>query len=326
MALLNVPGVKARADVGGPVIDAEVRSAQPQIPVRQILAGGAARVLPTQALSMDKMGFEEVDGIEIPRVVANNFAGEKSGKTHWAFTAPPPIAVISFDTGTEMIAKKFRRQGKRILYKFHDVDLTSKDQGRHEREWEHIKASFESIVNNKDVRTGIIDTGTEMWELCRLARFGKLTQVMPHHYGPVNNEFRDLIKMSYDRPDLNMIWIHKVKKEYVKKGNSDKEAAWNGKYERAGFGDMPYLVDLNIENYRRPGQADWGEGNVVFGVKVIDCRQNPDVIGLQIGAEGDLQDRGLSWTGVEGDFSTFSSLASLIYADHPEAQHERYWK
>ncbi len=49
-------------------------------------------------------------------------------------------------------------------------------------------------LESKEIKSIVIDTASEAWELVRLARFGKLTQVMPQHYGPVNTEFRDMIK------------------------------------------------------------------------------------------------------------------------------------
>jgi hypothetical protein len=67
---------------------------------------------------LSALGFREVDSSIAYRIVAATTAPEKSGKTHWAFTAPGPIAAISNDTGTEAVAKKFLESKKVLLVQF----------------------------------------------------------------------------------------------------------------------------------------------------------------------------------------------------------------
>ena len=143
-----------------------------------------------------------------------------------------------------------------------------------------MKDSILAMIRNTKIRTLIIDTATEAWELCRLAEFGKLTQVMPHHYTTVNSEFKALIKAADENIRLNSIWIHKKKKEY-KTGSSGKDS-WSGKWERAGFGDMAFLVDVNLEHFFQPQGATVSgpDGNPMvldegrFGIRVLDSRYN----------------------------------------------------
>ncbi len=56
-----------------------------------------------------------------------------------------------------------------------------------------------------------------------------------------------------------------MKKEY-------KENDWTGKYERSGFSDMGFIVQVNARVWRDPEELD-------FCVTIEDCRQNPDVAG-----------------------------------------------
>ena len=74
-------------------------------------------------------------------------------------------------------------------------------------------SSYQWALAEPAVRTISVDTATELWELLRMARFGKLTQVMPYQYGPVNAEFRSLIRMAY-ASDKNLILLHKMRKVY----------------------------------------------------------------------------------------------------------------
>lgn len=102
-----------------------------------------------------------------------------------------------------------------------------------------------------------------------MARFGRLTQVMPYQYGPVNSEYRALIREAYGY-NKNLILLHKMKPQYV----NDKRTA---DYDRAGFGDTGFLVQVNTRVYRYSPE-DGGD----FAIYVEDCRQEPDMVGEEL--------------------------------------------
>jgi hypothetical protein len=246
--------------------------------------------------NLTKLGFHNISEDSSYRLIVSTVAMEKTGKTHWALGVPGPVGVLSTDTGTEEVARKFLGSKKLILNNFKTAaELMEGDAkaNEYEREWNRWTKSYQAIVEDRRIRSAVVDTATETWELCRLARFGKLTQVMPHHYGPVNAEFRTLVKQAYDRNDLNVVWIHKVKKEYKAISGKEKEV-WSGKWERAGFGDMPYLVDVNLRHYfardRKITKVVNGEAVEVpapaFGIQVIDSRlEMLSVVGMELEAE-----------------------------------------
>ena len=245
-----------------------------------------------------KAGFKVPVKPKTQRVVICTRARDKRGKTHFALTAPGPIAIVGLDTGTKEIASKFLGQ-KELICAYHKVtgrlDDISKTRDIAEKEWEAVKESIVTATDHPKVRTLMVDTGTEVHELLRLARFGKLEQVMPHHYGPVNKEMRDLVKRAYEREDLNVIWIHKEKKEY--KQNRKGEDSWTGSYDMAGYGDMPYLVDVTLQHYWKDATED---APGCFGIKVVGVgRQTPDVCGLEL----------------EGPDCNFQMLATMLYPD-----------
>lgn len=245
-----------------------------------------------------KAGFVVPQPPKTKRVVVCTKALDKRGKTHWALTAPGPIAIVGLDTGTKEIAAKFLGR-KELICAYHKVSgrlaSVAETQNKAEGEWESVKTSIIAATDHPRVRTLMIDTGTEVHELLRLARFGKLEQVLPHHYGPVNKEMRDLVKRAYEREDLNVIWIHKLKKEY--KENRKGESNWTGSYEMAGYADIPYLVDVTLEHYWvNPTEDAPGR----FGVRVTGVgRQTPDVCGLEL----------------EDDMCNFPTLANMLYPE-----------
>ena len=130
------------------------------------------------------------------------------------------------------------------------------------------------------------NTATEAYELARLSHFGKLSQILPHNYQEVNNEWRDLLRTAYDSP-LNTVFIHKMKPKWVNNTRTNE-------YELSGFSEMDYLSQINLVTYRE------GEGvDVAFSVFVKDCRQDP-----KIGGEI-----------LRGDMCTFGFLLDLVHTE-----------
>lgn len=189
-----------------------------------------------------------------------SYGHEKRGKTYWALSAPGPVAVISSDAGTEATVRLWERAGKDVLLFRHIVPPSGQSIDAYEKAWDKVSQALYEAMDSDYFRTIVIDTATEMWELLRLARFGRLSQVMPHHYGPVNAEFRSLINKAVNS-GKNTVWIHKVRKVY--KTNKNGVDSWTGEWERSGFSDFGYIIDLVIEN-------DIAEGE--FAVRVSDSR------------------------------------------------------
>lgn len=199
---------------------------------------------------------------------------EKQGKTHFALTAPGPLAIQSIDLGTEGVVEKFLPH-KQVMVAGYRLKLPTKATPLDvtvvaEQVWDQFLVDYKAVLAS-GVRTVVWDTATELWELLRMARFGRLAQVMPHNYAPVNAEFRELIRLAYDSP-VNLLALHKQKSEWVNdaggKGNK------TGKYIRSGFSDIGFMVQLNAEAFR--------EEDGTFHVKVKDCRQNPGVAGADL--------------------------------------------
>lgn len=255
----------------------------PPFPAPAPATNGVSRtVQPSQIVlgaDLQRLGFQIVAPPVAYRLIVCTVAPQKAGKTHWAFTAPEPIACLTTDAGTEEVAGKFMRAGKRVaLNRFKSAkEMIEGEVGQkaQEAEWERWVRSYHGVLGMRQFRTLIVDTGTETWELCRLARFGKITQVKPHHYGPVNAEFSALIQEAFNRHDLNVIWIHKMKKEYKASAKDAEKESWTGKWERAGFADLAYQADVNIRHYFDSFRRNPYNQTILppaFGVEVLDSR------------------------------------------------------
>lgn len=250
----------------------------------------------------------------IPRISAATEGRTKSGKTHFAImTTPEPVAVITMDPGTLPIIDKAIKQGRKLLPVFLEHHK-KESQDEAKKLWDMYRKALRAVLGAKSVRTLVIDTTHEAWELIQLAAFGKLKQNNKFAYGGLNAEFSGLIdEVYYGRPDLNTIYIRRQKKLYTKakpKVNKttgeevDTGGDWDGKtMESTGYKDLDYCVDLSLVH-------KFQEGQFLFDTK--------DSEATRFGG----QYAGLRFEGAECDFA---SLALHIFADDPQGCDPGYW-
>lgn len=217
------------------------------------------------------------------RIILNIQGPEGSGKDHMALTYDQgPIYIHSFDIGLEGVVQKF--QDTREIYTaeyeltIQPGEATDQEVGRAaDVVWEQFKANFrDSLASTRDNGLVLVDTGSEAWELLRLASFGKLTQVMPHHYSKPNAEFRDLVRESFDA--TNVVWLHKMKDEwenYVDSKGQEKGRR-TGNKRATMMNDIPFLVQGSVQT----GVELREGGGCEFSATVLDkFRLNPDLVG-----------------------------------------------
>jgi hypothetical protein len=183
------------------------------------------------------------DATEEPRrcVLMHLYGETNCGKTSLALTAPGPIALIHAAEKIDGIVQKQIALGKDIrLYDFSGIYGGTAEEIAAEASasFRALKAAIEDSWGW--ARTVVIDTHTEMWELIRLARFGKLSQVMPHHYGPVNAEWLGIFKAFRRQANTNLIIIGHMRERY----RNDKPT---GIMEPAGQKQMSYLADVILK-------------------------------------------------------------------------------
>jgi len=222
---------------------------------------------------------------------------EKSGKSHFALSGPEPIGVINLDIGLDGVVQKWQDDKeihvKDISVNIQELKELTPQQAAQEadRAYTEVVRAYRAVLGT--ARTVVWDNATEIWELLRMARFGKLDHVKPHHYGPVNAEYRELIRMAYDQDKTNLILLHKMKDEYV----DDKRT---GLVKRAGFADTGFLVQVNALSWREPGVPVPD----CFNLTINDCRQNAE----------------LAEQTFSGNDFTFQALAMAVFPGTKEAE------
>lgn len=212
----------------------------------------------------------------------------KTGKTHFCCTAPGGIAFQSLDFGTEGIIEKFDDKNIEVAEYNFAYDYTIKSRGDEASEqadriktdyWAPFNADAERFFADPAVKTVVWDTASEVWEMLRLAHFGKLMQNPQLQYGVVNAEYKALVRMA-NLARKNLILIHQLAKEYK---DVDGKSQETGEYRRVGNNKVDYLVHTYIRNHYVPPVKDV-KGNVrtpgAFKVEILRSRYNPDVNGM----------------------------------------------
>lgn len=198
-------------------------------------------------------GFKRADATIPNRLIISVEGHEKTGKTHFALTAPEPIGYFNMDLGAEGVLQRFATEKEIWSTSYYDFD-------DHEARWDRFLEDWSEALTN-DFRSLVVDTESTMWEYIRLARLGKLTQVMPTQYVKVNEEYNHMLEAAF-QSDKNVIFIRRVKKLYI-------DNNWNGDYEAVGMNDIPYKVQVRLETYR----MDDG----TFGTRILHCGPNAAV-------------------------------------------------
>jgi hypothetical protein len=180
---------------------------------------------------------------QVPRLVVNVDGLDKCGKTYYAImTTPGPVAVVYHDPGTATVIAKARAAG-RIIHEMaidweipdpNIVAAANVDKMEHQNwynAWDKLKKAHQAIIANPSIRTLVWDTATEVKNLC----------------GTMNADFTKLFWDLYNkRPDLNMLFIHKVGKQYIKGANPNAPSEWTGGYDRKGYSDIGYMADMSL--------------------------------------------------------------------------------
>lgn len=195
---------------------------------------------------------------------------EKTGKTHFALTAPGPIYFQSFNLGTEGVIERPNMpwSDTEIWLKEYSLvglaDGTDLDAQAHSADkiWQdYLKHQFEATRRGA---TAIIDTEDEVWELFRVARSGT-PNPQKQSYLEISPEYRRTLN-AFIESDCNLIMVEKMKEEWVANKST-------GKMKRRGFKDAGYAAQVIVETWKRKGE---------YGMTVLDCRINPAIEGMEM--------------------------------------------
>lgn len=210
------------------------------------------------------MAFETIASpLAAKRIVLSLSGREKSGKTHWALAGAiecamadgKPVFHICLDSNGPAVAGKLSRlYGFPINIAAYDRDGSTRDQ--HEALWKEVVSDMaKALAACAAGGYVILDTVTELWETLRLARFGKLSQVMPVRYDALNAEMRLLVR-DVMNSQATVIFLNRFRDVYV----NDKAT---GDEEPSTWKPLPYSAQANAEMAMTVGK-DGPEFSILF--------------------------------------------------------------
>lgn len=199
---------------------------------------------------------------------------QKTGKTEFGLSMPDGTFILNLNHGFEGVIEKHVKTGREYYMKSLQIPFSNlPGQGfvilstEAATVWKEAVLSVREAIADPDIKSIFIDTGSELWDLLRIARLGKLAQVIPIQYAAVNAEFRQLEQLLLCSGKY-VVMSHKTKPEYV---NDQK----TNKFERAGFGDVGFDSQVELLFERDVKKT----GDDQFSVTFLECRANKDLKG-----------------------------------------------
>lgn len=258
---------------------------------------------------LEKFGFERAKKEPPKRVVMSIFGQEGTGKNTFAFTMPKPIALIDMEMGFDRAKLGEEDERDWLIKKTIFVSPALETAKEYADKWQEFLKVYDAVLKS-GVPSIVVDTASAVWELLRLAQFGKLTQVMPIQYNQIKPTYKALLQKARKEGTSNVMLIHRAQDEYasvldpktnkpVKNPRGDDAlSAPTGALKRNGYGDTGYEVDVELAMYmeggvRQGSKKKWSRtrGNVgedaVWGCEVLKSGFGVDgMVGERFEGEG----------------------------------------
>lgn len=221
---------------------------------------------------LSKFGVTPLTASRPQRMIISHEGDEGCGKTSLGLDAPGPILVINVDRNLEGIAHRYISAGKQI----DELRLNIQKDGTgvelavglgsklalekatkatsdecikfHTNEFNKFKQVYDTVLLSGVYRTIIIDGGTDLNELMKLATFGRMEQIPPNLYSVHNAMWSEIFNRAKDQQTTNLILTHKTKDEWkeVASDSGAKSAKPTGRKIVSMWKNLPYVVQARL--------------------------------------------------------------------------------
>ena len=213
-------------------------------------------------------------------LVITYYGMEKTGKTTFGFSAIKAFSDgimihFDFDLGRERAIWRFPESlANRIKsVRFPEVPTWTLGSGAITKQWARFEQTYEMALNDPQVRVLFIDTGSQMHKLNAdeyLENYVKRnkpsrTQLQQMEYRIPNSRTRAKIMAARDTQKLLIVSHYEqdiYQEQFVQRadGSMAKESVKTGRKTHAGFGEIPYLTDHNLQLLLRNTNVDPNTG------------------------------------------------------------------
>lgn len=196
-----------------------------------------------------------------PRLVMALDGGPGSGRTHFALTAPRPLYIVELDLGgTEGIIDD-ATDLQIAQYGF----IKNMDQNEAKKTLDAVENDI--LTARDEARSVLIDKAGMLWQLIRLAEFGRLAGVKQRNFEGVNTRMQGLLHAFVDS-DTNLLLIHDMKDAYANEVVVGKK--------RDGFIGTDGIV-RHAANFA----SNQGEDKTDFTATITRCTPNWGAVGME---------------------------------------------
>ncbi len=216
------------------------------------------------------------------RLIVDIAGPEKSGKSHLALTGIEPIIYFSIDKGTEGVVEKFQQSGKQVLV--YEIRYPiGKDKADYTPIWAAFRQALDAALTVGE-GTIVFDTWSEIYELARLAHFGRLVSVPPTQYPQCYPDLRMILDDIYSTR-MSAALLTKMMPAFESRI-----------MEKKGFNETKFKVQTSVSVGMNMVVENEGElAKPVWSLKVDECRQNAGMTGMtftskQVSGDGSVQD------------------------------------
>lgn len=229
------------------------------------------------------------------RLVITSEASTGCGKSDFALrTMPRPLLLIDLDRNLEGLLGRYEEDDE-LLIKHIDIPATFDKNGKEDQKRDRailttIQDLYMDAIKTGYFRSIAIDTGNDLWELCRRGILGggmEFADVKRTDFAPANaymKAFFDAAKSSL----INLYMPTHNKDEY-------KGANATGKKVAGGWKSTVQCSQCHVRLYK----DDKGVVPDKFHMEVLKCSANSDMEGQEL----------------EGSEITFKNLGLMVYPD-----------
>lgn len=218
----------------------------------------------------------------IPNLVVSVSALPKSGKNHFACTAPDPIRIYCFNGGADFVATKFPK--KKIEVANFSLPIVEDVNMRWALPlWEKFRGQYQKDIDSGAFATYVFDTSTEIENICQQSVLEEQQDVAEGHsrakqklatteYLARNLRMKALFDIAKNS-GVNLITLQYLKEEWIKERGKDR-AEPTGELVLDGWKRTESQADINLEmSARLKGQKP------VSVTKIVSNRFDRDLDG-----------------------------------------------